>query len=460
ALPQLPANRFFNNNSVGHCSEAMETRASANSRIAQRAGNSGKATGPKFPERPSAFIDRIPERTLWLKSRSNVLALSCAAIGATLWRLVTATFIIRNRESNAMEDLTGLVKGLHHITLVTSNEETNRRFYTEVLGLRRVKLTVNQDDIYHRHLFYADERGTTGSAITFFEWPGLPHGETGTGSPHHLSYSVPKLDAIWKWRSWLVSKGVSVAGPLVRQGRVSLYLKDPDGVNVELAHPNEGAISQEYAEEESKRAPEVSEITHDMPLGTFNHASPISSDQGLTAKYLKMLVGLRDSTVMPNPDDSNSSVLEMGNEDRPDFLRYISAPNASYGSVGIGNIHHIAMAVEEDEDQLRIKRRLDEASIANSGIVDRFWFKSLYFRDPDGNLLEIATVKPGYTADETPERLGTGLVLPAWLEPKRSEIQDALNKVDRSNTKIWPPSYPATEISPERIGVNQVSGAH
>ncbi|MCL5068678.1 MAG: hypothetical protein M1368_10060, partial [Thaumarchaeota archaeon] len=106
---------------------------------------------------------------------------------------------------------------------------------------------------------------------------------------------------------------------------------------------------------------------------------------------------------------------------------------------------------------LRIKRRLDEASIANSGIVDRFWFRSLYFRDPDGNLLEIATVKPGYTADEAPERLGTSLVLPAWLEQKRSEIQNAPEKVDHSNIKRWPPSYPVAEISPERIRVNQTS---
>ena len=129
------------------------------------------------------------------------------------------------------QDLQGLVKGLHHITLVTSNQEVNRRFYTEVLGLRRVKLSVNQDDIFHRHLFYADEKGTTGSAITFFEWPDLPRGQIGLGSPHHLAYTAPSIDSLHKWKSWLVSQGVSVAGPYSRDGRVSLYLRDPDGVN-------------------------------------------------------------------------------------------------------------------------------------------------------------------------------------------------------------------------------------
>jgi glyoxalase family protein len=99
--------------------------------------------------------------------------------------------------------LEGVVSGLHHITLVTSNQEMNRRFYTEVLGLRRVKYTVNQDDVFHRHLFYADEKGTTGSAITFFEWPELPRGKIGLGSPHHLAYSVSKIDAVPKWKAWL-----------------------------------------------------------------------------------------------------------------------------------------------------------------------------------------------------------------------------------------------------------------
>ena len=356
-----------------------------------------------------------------------------------------------------MVDLTGLVKGLHHITLVTSNEEINRRFYTEVMGLRRVKLTVNQDDIYHRHLFYADENGTTGSAITFFEWPNLQRGEVGLGSPHHLSYSVPKLDAIWKWKSWLTSQGISVIGPFARDGRVSLYLRDPDGVTIEIASTNEDIVSNDYLGEESNNAPTVSSITQDMRLTTFNHVSPVSSDPELTSKYLKTLVGLKESFTKPNPDQKESLILGIGNDDKPDFLRYISSANASYGSVGIGNIHHIAMAVEEEEDQLRIMRHLNDAGIQNSGIVDRFWFKSLYFRDPDYNLLEIATVKPGYTADEPLEKLGTGLVLPAWLEPKRDSIQRTLKETDRVNAKKWPPTFPAIDSPPERILVKTAS---
>jgi glyoxalase family protein len=118
----------------------------------------------------------------------------------------------------SVDALNGLVQGLHHITLVTANQEANRRFYTELLGLRRVKLTVNQDDVFHRHLFYADDKGSTGSAITFFEWPELPRGYVGISSAHHLSYTVPSLAAIPRWVSWLESKGVPVVGPLARDG--------------------------------------------------------------------------------------------------------------------------------------------------------------------------------------------------------------------------------------------------
>src|ERR1700751_159757 len=112
--------------------------------------------------------------------------------------------------AKATEPYIGPIQGLHHITLVTSNEEVNRRFYTEVLGLRRVKMSVNQDDIFHRHLFYADEKGSTGSGITFFECPELPSGVGGVGSPHHLSYSVGRADILPRWVSWLKGRGVPV----------------------------------------------------------------------------------------------------------------------------------------------------------------------------------------------------------------------------------------------------------
>jgi glyoxalase family protein len=350
-----------------------------------------------------------------------------------------------------MSELTGIITGLHHITLVTSNQETNRRFYTEILGLRRVKLSVNQDDIYHRHLFYADENGTTGSAITFFEWPHLPRGMVGLGSPHHLSYTLPKIDALPKWRSWLATNKVPVSGPYVRDGRISLYLRDPDGVLVEIAYPDKESLSDNYVREMNNNAPPVESITQDMKLASFNHASPVTSEPELVKKYFDKVLGLQNHFTHPNPDQEGTSILGIGNDEHPDFLRYIVYPKAEEGFVGHGSIHHIAMAVNSDSDQEAVMRRLGTLGIQHSGIIDRFWFKSLYFRDLEGNLLEVATKGPGYSADEPVDKMGTRLVLPAWLEPERDKIESHLAETDRENHGARPATYPSIRTPPESI---------
>ncbi len=352
-------------------------------------------------------------------------------------------------------ELEGIVKGLHHITLVTSNQEVNRRFYTEVLGLRRVKYTVNQDDVLHRHLFYADEKETTGSAITFFEWPDLPKGQIGLGSPHHLAYSVSNIDAIPKWKAWLRSQGVSVAGPCIRDGRISLYLRDSDGVNIEITHPDSETISSDYLKETDAALTTVTEITQDMRLVKFNHATPISYDSHQTAMFFDKLLALKNPSTKPNPDQPETAIAAIGNDDQPDFLRYIVSDEAARGFVGRGNFHHIAMAVEGDAEQKKIERRLNDFGIHNSGIIDRFWFHSLYFNDPDGNLLEIATKGPGYTRDEPLEKLGTNLILPPWEESERSKIERALKETDCNNHQTWPPKFPKVVSPPESIPYQQ-----
>jgi len=345
----------------------------------------------------------------------------------------------------------GLIQGLHHITLVTANQEVNRRFYTEILGLRRVKLTVNQDDIYHRHLFYADEKGTTGSAITFFEWPELSPGKIGLASPHHLAYAVPKVDALPKWKAWLSSHGVPVQGPLIRDDRLSLYLRDPDGVIVEITAPNAEGVFPAYLQHVGDGPDNLNQITSDMKLTSFNHATPVSSDASLTARFFDKFLGLKNMYTRPNPDQSGTHLVAIGNDERPDFLRYLFTPNPRDGDVGVGSIHHIAVAVEDDEAQRKVLRRLNIAGVPNSNIVDRFWFKSLYFRDPDGNLLEVATKGPGYTADEPLESLGSRLVLPAWLEPRRKDIEAVLHTSDKQNAPSWPPKYTSVPSTPETL---------
>jgi glyoxalase family protein len=353
--------------------------------------------------------------------------------------------------SDPQTELDGLVQGLHHITLVTSNEEVNRRFYTEILGLRRVKLTVNQDDIFHRHLFYANEKAETGSAITFFEWPDLPKGTAGLTSPHHLSYAVTSLEALPKWRSWLLSHSVSAVGPIPRDERISLYLKDPDGVIVEITKPNDEGITSDYVHELTDEASAVTEISPDMRLTSFDHASPVTLNSEVTVRFLGKLLGLSNYFKRKNPDQNDTQIIGIGNKDGPDFLRYLASPTAPLGEVGTGSVHHIALAVEDEKAQQLILRRLNASGVPNSGVIDRFWFKSVYFRDPDGNLLEIATKGPGYSADEPQEKLGSRLVLAPWLERRRDEIERALSELDAVNARSWPPTYPGAPSAPESL---------
>lgn len=182
-------------------------------------------------------------------------------------------------------------------------------------------------------------------------------------------------------------------------------------MTVEITNVNGERITPAYVQELSHELPAVEEISEDMRLTAFNHATPITRNPKLAVRFFGNLLGLRNAFEHANPDQTDSTIVAIGNEEQRDFLRYIASPTAPAGYVGTGNVHHIAMAVEDDGDQLRIMRQLNDSGVGNSGIVDWFWFKSLYFRDPDGNLLEIATNGPGYAVDEPQEKLGSRLVL-------------------------------------------------
>ncbi|MEM4407198.1 MAG: VOC family protein [Candidatus Caldarchaeum sp.] len=177
-----------------------------------------------------------------------------------------------------------LVHGLHHITLVTSNYRVNYRFYTEVLGLRQVKLSVNQDDIFHRHAFYTNPDKPTGSAITFFEWPGLPHGYSGLGSPHHLAYRVKSVETLAKWFRWLRLNGVKVSGPNIYGGLVSIYFRDPDNALIELTTVDEG-LEKDYVGEVFQDLKDVKAVDAGMKIMWFDHATPLAMNAGVLKRF-------------------------------------------------------------------------------------------------------------------------------------------------------------------------------
>ncbi|MEM4189033.1 MAG: VOC family protein [Candidatus Caldarchaeum sp.] len=338
-----------------------------------------------------------------------------------------------------------LVHGLHHITLVASNYRVNYRFYTDVLGLRQVKLSVNQDDIYHRHAFYANPDKPTGSAITFFEWPDLPHGFAGLGSPHHLAYRVKSVEALAKWFRWLQRNGVKTTSPHLYGGLVSIYFRDPDNALLELTTANEG-FDHEYVREVFHASKNVEAVDADMRIMWFDHATPLVLNADVLKRFLEKFLQLKEAEIIKDVDGRVWLTVK-NNEDV--YLRYVVNPSAEYGYVGHGSIHHIALSTMSEEDQRTILRRLNMAYVNNSGIVDRFWFRSLYFRDPFGNLMEVATVGPGYDVDEPRESLGSRLVLPPWLEPVRNEIERRLAEQDAKNASSWPPVYAGVPEPPE-----------
>ncbi|MEM4559893.1 MAG: VOC family protein [Candidatus Caldarchaeum sp.] len=338
-----------------------------------------------------------------------------------------------------------LVHGLHHITLVANNYGVNYRFYTGVLGLKQVKLSVNQDDVFHRHAFYANPDRPTGSSITFFEWPGLPRGRAGLGAPHHLAYRVRSVESLARWFTWLKERGVRVKGPYAYNGLVSLYFHDPDGVLLEIATLDEG-FEADYLRDVFENASTPSVVDEGMKLAWFDHATPVALNAGVLKRFLEKFLEL--SGLETVKDDQGRVWLTVKDEEGV-YLRYIIDPNAEYGYVGRGSIHHIAVAVESEEEQRTVLRRLNMASVVNSGIVDRFWFRSLYFRDPFGNLLEVATMGPGYNVDEPRESMGSRLVLPPWLEPIRAEVEARLAEQDSANTSSWPPEFSEVPDDPE-----------
>ncbi|MCS7094349.1 MAG: VOC family protein [Thaumarchaeota archaeon] len=341
---------------------------------------------------------------------------------------------------------TSAVRGLHHVTLVTGNYQVNSTFYVDVLGLRRVKLSVNQDDVYHRHAFYANPNATVGSTITFFEWPHLPQGYPGLGSPHHVAYRVKSVECLGLWYWWLRGRSVPAVGPFERFYGFSIYVRDPDGAIVEIVAPKED-MTVDYVRDLLSKRVEVDHLREEMKLMTFDHATLIGLDADLVSRFYEKFLGV--SKWAGVRDDMGKAYLVAEDEDNNTYLHYMLFVDAEYGSIGTGAIHHVAFAVNDEQDQRTIMRRLNSARVPNSGVVDRFWFRSLYFRDPDGNLLEVATLGPGYTVDEPPELLGTRLVLPPWLESRRTAIEGALAELDSTNPARWPPNFPALPEDPE-----------
>ena len=301
--------------------------------------------------------------------------------------------------------------GIHHVTAVTARARENHEFYTRVLGLRLVKKTVNQDDVSAYHLFYADGAGTPGTDLTFFDWPAAPE-QRGTRSIVRTGLRVGHPAALEWWRDRLGAGHEIVE----RDGRSVLDFTDPEGQRLTLTADD--SPDESVAWDRSPVPPE-----HRIRgLGPLTLSVPSFEP---TERILRGLLGL-DHVRTYALQEREVRVYQIGPVPGPAReIHLLAEPGARPARAGAGGVHHLALRTTlADYDAWN--RHLAQAGVPHSGPVDRFWFRSLYFREPNGILIEIATDEPGFTADESLASLGSKLSLPPFLEPRRREIESNL----------------------------------
>jgi glyoxalase family protein len=284
------------------------------------------------------------------------------------------------------------IPGIHHVTAIASSAQQNLDFYTQVLGLRLVKLTVNFDDPGTYHFYFGDETGRPGSILTFFPWAGASPGKHGSGEVATVSFAVPALG------DWTRKLPKARAG--TRFGQDYLAFEDPDGMVLELvATGGKGTAITGF---------------HGVTLSETKH---LATETLLTETFGYDLIG------------------EEGNRKRfagsaGNVVDILIEPDLKRGVQGAGIVHHVAFRAETDEIQNAWLLKLTEIGFRTTPVLDRQYFHSIYFREPGGVLFEIATDPPGFALDETFDELGTHLKLPPWLEPRRSEIEAMVPKLE------------------------------
>jgi glyoxalase family protein len=310
---------------------------------------------------------------------------------------------------------------LHHVTATVAEATPDVRFYTRTLGLRLVKKTVNFDNHGVYHFYYGDEKGTPSSLMTTFPYAGqgVEPGVKGAGQITVTSFSVPPGSLAF-WRNRLSARGVEWSEAGERFGASSLMVQDPSGLHIELL---EG--------EGDERTPWVSDgIDSDAAIRGIHGVTLTARDAGPSVEFLTDALGLEVT------GQSGSRTRVATELDGPGgYLEILESPDAPDAVNGLGTVHHVALAVRDEEAQLAMRERLVGLGCQVTPVRDRQYFRSIYFREPAGVLYEIATEGPGFTLDEDLSRLGTELKLPAWEEENRATIEAALPPIEGSPSR-------------------------
>ncbi|MAN55788.1 MAG: ring-cleaving dioxygenase [Paracoccus sp.] len=309
--------------------------------------------------------------------------------------------------------------GLHHLTAITDDAPGNNRFYTRILGLRRVKKTVNQDNVSAYHLFYADGAGNPGTDITFFDLPAAKD-RRGTNSISLTGLRVAESGLDY-WASRLRDSGVPHGGVTLIDGRAGMDLEDHEGQRLRLI----AAPDPEGTPWPDSPVPAEHRI-HGLGPVTISVA-----ELAPTEALLRTVMKMRRVRDYPAPDGAGQvHVFEMGAGGAAAELHVAVQPGLPRARLGAGGVHHVAFRVPDKAALSGWAERLGAARVATSGEIDRFYFRSLYFREPAGNLFELATDGPGFDADEPRDTMGTTLSLPPFLEDRRSQIEAGLKPLD------------------------------
>jgi glyoxalase family protein len=303
------------------------------------------------------------------------------------------------------------VNGIHHITAISGPAQENLDFYTGILGMRLVKRSVNQDDPGTYHLFYADAEGHPGSDLTFFPWAQMAPPRLGHGLTHEVALEVP-VGSLGYWSSRLERYGVTLQPIELRFGDRVQPLVDSHGLKVALVEPARPP-SRPFTPWDGGPVPPERQVR-----GLYG-ALVWERDAAATGTFLENVLGFERLA-------TENGWTRYGFSGAAGVVDVREAPEARRGAWGVGAVHHLAWRVDDDRQQLEVREQVSAAGGAATPVIDRFWFKSVYFKEPGGLLFELATDGPGFSIDEDPAHLGETLVLPPFLESSRQEIERVL----------------------------------
>lgn len=314
--------------------------------------------------------------------------------------------------------------GQHHVSAITANAKENYRFYTKILGLRLVKKSINQDDTSVYHLFYADERGNPGTDLTFFEIPHAGQTYPGTNSISLTSLRVTRDESLAYWKKRFEENQVEHDEIRTKYGRKTLAFRDFEGQRLEL-------VSDETNQGVAGGKPwEKSPVPVEHGIVGLGPVKLTVARPEITAKILTDIMGFREKESYQSEGEGLLRVFETGDGGTGAEVFLEEKADVARERPGRGSVHHVAFRVETEEELRKWVDYLNQARLANSGFVERYYFRSLYFREPNGILFELATDGPGFEGDESFETLGQNLALPPYFEDQRAEIESKLKPLD------------------------------